>query len=182
MRAVSSVGVLIGLAAGTIVFCQSTNAAQRTGPPRLEYHAQAEFDQILRENSLFFNMLVSFSFTAGVAEPAWGCDVDNININLITRSVRDPQGRQIVRVRVAGVVRSNNNVELNVLDENGNLVGQGFYGYDSGQLTFYDWNGRTIIRGTSTLRATSSSMISAFLRGSRTSHKASSIRVSTAAP
>ena len=147
MRAASRVGILIGLAAGTIVFCQSTKAVQRTGPPRVEYHAQAEFDQILRENALFFNMLASFSFTAGVAEPAWGCDVDDININLITRAVRDPQGRQIVRARVAGVVRSNNNVELNVLDENGNLVGQGFYGYDSGQLTFYDWNGRTIITG-----------------------------------
>ncbi len=147
MSVTRGLGILIGMAAGTFTFCQSTKAAQMAGPPRVEYHSQADFDQILRENALFFNMLVSFSFTAGVAEPAWGCDVDDININLITRAVRDPQGHQIVRVRVAGVVRSNNNVELNVLDETGNLVGQGFYGYDSGQLTFYDWNGRTIITG-----------------------------------
>jgi len=122
-------------------------AAMKPHPPRVAYHSQAEFDQILRENALFFDMLVSFSFTASVADPAWGCDVKNINVNLITRAVRDPQGNQIVRVRVAGVVRSNNNVELNVLDENGVLVGQGFFGYGSGQLEFYDQNGRTIITG-----------------------------------
>jgi hypothetical protein len=121
--------------------------AEKPRPPRVEYHAQAEFDQILRENALFFDMLVSFSFTAGFADPAWGCNVKDININLLTRAVRDPQGHQIVRVRVAGAVRSNNNVELDILDENGNLVGQGFYGYDSGQLDFYDRNGRVIITG-----------------------------------
>ncbi len=142
-----SLGILIGLAGGAVAFCPPAGAAEKAGPPRVEYHAQAEFDQILRENALFFDMLVSFSFTAGVAEPAWSCGVENININLITRSVRDPQGHQIVRVRVAGVVRSNNNVELKLLDEEGNLVGQGFYGYESGQLNFYDWNGRTIITG-----------------------------------
>ena len=147
MSAVRSLGILIGMAASAVAFCASARAVEKPGPPRVEYHAQAEFDQILRENALFFDMLVSFSFTAGVAEPAWSCDVKNINLNLITRADRDPQGHQIVRVRVAGVVRSNNNVELNLLDEYGNLVGQGFYGYDSGQLNFYDWNGRTIITG-----------------------------------
>ncbi len=140
-------GMMIGLAVGIAACCPPATAAEKPRPRRVEYHSQPEFDQILRENALFFNMLVSFSLTAGSAEPAWRCDVKNINLNLISRAVRDPQGHQIVRVRVAGVVRSNNNVELNLLDEKGDLAGQGFYGYDSGQLNFYDWNGRTIITG-----------------------------------
>jgi hypothetical protein len=147
MKVIRITAAMIGLAVGGASCCPSSMAAVKPGPPRAEYHAQAEFDQILRENALFFDMLVSFSFTAGVADPVWSCDVKDININLITRAVRDPQGHQIVRVRVAGVVRSNNNVELNLLDENGSLVGQGFYGYDSGQLSFFDANGRTIITG-----------------------------------
>src|SRR5512137_2582697 len=116
MSAVRSLGILIAMAAGAVAFCAPARAVEKPAPPRVEYHAQVEFDQILRENALFFDMLVSFSFTAGVAEPAWGCDVKNINLNLITRADRDPQGHQSVRVRVAGVVRSNNNVELNLLD------------------------------------------------------------------
>ncbi len=116
-------------------------------PPRIEHHSEDEFDQVLRENALFFSILVSFSYTAAFAEPAWGVGVKNINLNLVTRAVRDPQGRQLVRVRVAGNVRSNNNVELDLLDENGSLVGKGFFGYYSGQLTFYDRESRAIIEG-----------------------------------
>jgi hypothetical protein len=147
VRSVGIFRILIGLSLSAVVSSPSARAAAKPHPPRVAYHSQAEFDQVLRENALFFDMLVSFSFTASVADPAWGCDVKNINVNLITRAVRDPQGNQIVRVRVAGVVRSNNNVELNVLDENGIIVGQGFFGYESGQLEFYDQNGRTIITG-----------------------------------
>ncbi len=116
-------------------------------PPRIEHHAEDEFNQALRENALFFSILVSFSFTAAFAEPAWDVGVKNINLNLVTRAVRDPQGRQLVRVRVAGNVRSNNNVELDLLDEKGSLVGKGFFGYYSGQLAFYDRESRAIIEG-----------------------------------
>jgi len=122
-------------------------AASRASPPRLEQHRREVFDQILRENALFFNILVSFSFTAAVAEPAWAIEVKNINLNLITREVRDAQGRQLVRVRLGGVVRKNNNVELDILNESGLLVGKSFFGYSSGQLEFYDRNARSIISG-----------------------------------
>ncbi len=122
-------------------------AAVKPQLTRREKSSPEEFNQALRENALFFGMLVTFSTTAATADPYWGLDVENINLNLLSREVRDAQGRQYVRVRVAGVVRKNNNVELDVLDGNGQLVGRGFLGYESGQITFYDHNGRTIIDG-----------------------------------
>ncbi len=115
--------------------------------PRLENSTSEEFAQALRENALFFSMLVSFSTTVSITEPFWGLDVVNINVNLLSRAGRDSQGRQYVRVRVAGVVRKNNNVELNVLDEQGQIVGKGFQGAESSQLSFYDRNGKVIVDG-----------------------------------
>ncbi len=132
------------LAAGAT---SSSSAAVNSLVPRLGKSSGEEFDQALRENALFFGMLVTFSTTAATADPYWGLDVENINLNLLSREVRDSQGRQYVRVRVAGVVRKNNNVELDVLDESGQLVGKGFLGYESGQITFYDHNGRAVIDG-----------------------------------
>src|SRR5262245_986405 len=116
-------------------------------PVRLEKHTSEAFDQILRENALFFNLLVTFSFTLAVAEPEWGVDVNNININLITRAIRDARGHQFVRVRVAGVVRKNHNVELDLLNDGGALVGKAFFGYSSGQITFFDRAHQAIING-----------------------------------
>jgi len=104
-------------------------------------------DHVLRENALFFNILVSFCITAANADPAWDVDVRDINLNLISREARDPLGRQMVRARIAGTVRNNNNVELRILDPEGALVGMGFLGYRSGQLAFYDRIGRAIIDG-----------------------------------
>jgi hypothetical protein len=121
-------------------------AAQRS-LPRLEKRDATEFNQILRENALFFHILVTFSLTAALADDDADVDLKDININLISRSLRTPQGRQIVRVRVAGAVRRNHNLELDLLDEDGNLAGKGFLGYDSGQLSFYDRNSREIISG-----------------------------------
>ncbi len=106
-----------------------------------------ELDQILRENALFFNILATFSLASGAADDAWDLDLKDINLNLLSRAVRDDRGRQFVRVRVAGAVRSNHNVELNLLDEQGRIVGKGFFGYYSGQLTFYDSADKAIIDG-----------------------------------
>src|SRR4030095_9850897 len=75
----------------------SHSAEQR--PARLEKHTSGAFDQILRANARFFNLLVTFSFTLAVADPEWGVGVRNINVNLITRAVRDVRGHQLVRVR-----------------------------------------------------------------------------------
>jgi hypothetical protein len=74
-------------------------------------------------------------------------NVKDINLNLLSREERDPSGRQWVRARVAGSVRNNNNVELKILDPDGVLVGMGFLGYRSGQLTFYDRIGRAVVEG-----------------------------------
>ncbi len=138
--------VLIFLLAGTCA-ASPPAAASNSVLPRVLVSNYTAFDQILRENAVFFSMLVSFSFTAAVADPAWGIDVSDISLNMITRSVRDAQGRQLIRVRVAGAVRKNNNVELNILNPRGELVGKGFFGYDSGQLTFFDRNDRPILEG-----------------------------------
>jgi hypothetical protein len=128
----------------------SVSAASRPAPPRVAQNSSGELDQILRENALFFNILVSFSYTLANSDPAWGLGVKNISVNLITRNVRDPNGRQMTRVRVAGVVRKNNNVELNILNPAGQLVGKGFYGFNSGQLIFFNPNDKPIITGYST--------------------------------
>lgn len=135
--------LLLVLASGVT----SVSSASKPTLPRVAQHSPEEFNQILRENALFFNILVSFSFTAAIADPVWGLNVKDININLITRDVRDAKGHQLIRVRVAGVVRKNNNVELNILNPQGDIVGKGFFGYNSGQLTFYAPNDRPIING-----------------------------------
>lgn len=122
-------------------------AASNCALPQSAQSNSAALNQILLENAAFFSMLVTFSYTAAIAEPAWGIDVTDINLNLITRAVRDAQGHQLIRVRVAGVVRKNNNVELNILNPKGELVGKGFFGFYSGQLTFYDPNDRPIVDG-----------------------------------
>jgi hypothetical protein len=132
---------------GAILSSSLLIAASRPEPLRLLDESETEFNQIMRENALFFNILVTFSFTASIADPAWGLNVGDININLISRSVRDAQGRQLLRARIGGVIRKNHNVELNILDPKGTLVGMGFFGYQSGQLTFYDKNGRAVIDG-----------------------------------
>lgn len=138
------------LAAGLLGLLVATGAAAgatRSDAPRKEAHNSARFDRVLRENAHFFGILVNFSLTAAISDPAWGVSVKDINLNFLSREVRDPQGRQIVRARVAGVVRKNNNVELNILDEKGVPVGRGFLGYDSGQLAFYTPEGKPIIDG-----------------------------------
>jgi hypothetical protein len=48
---------------------------------------------------------------------------------------------------VAGVVRKNHNVELDVLNEGGALVGKAFFGYSSGQITFFDRANQAVING-----------------------------------
>ncbi len=139
--------VILTLEVVSIGFTPTSQGASQLALPRLAKHTPEAFNQALRENALFFNMLVTLSFTAAIARPAWGLDVKDINVNLITRAVRDVRGRQLVRVRVAGVVRKNHNVELDILNENGTLVGKGFFGYESGQLTFYNGNSKAIISG-----------------------------------
>jgi hypothetical protein len=138
---------VLALAGLMLLFQGSGIGASRPELPRLEKHNPVEFNQILRENALFFQILVSFSYTAAVADDSWGVNVRDINLNLITREVRTPQGHQIVRARVAGTVRGNHNVELDLLNEAGVLVGKGFFGYESGQLSFYDRNSKEIISG-----------------------------------
>ena len=132
---------------GMILSSSLLIAGARPGPLRLLDQSEDAFNLIMRENALFFNILVTFSFTASIADPAWGLSVGDININLISRSVRDTQGRQLLRARIGGVIRKNHNVELDILNPKGVLVGKGFFGYRSGQLTFYDKNGRAIIDG-----------------------------------
>jgi hypothetical protein len=122
-------------------------AASRERRPVRTLRNPAPFDQILRENALFFNMLVSFSYTTALADRYWDLDLKDINVNLLTREVRDDRGHQFVRVRVGGAVRANHNVELNVLDDTGSLVGKGFLGFDSGQLAFYDRNDKPVVTG-----------------------------------
>jgi hypothetical protein len=122
-------------------------AASPSAPARVEKHSPESFDRVLSENALFFSLLVTFSTTAGISGPAWQVPIKNINVNLVTRLVHDSRGKQLVRVRVAGVVRKNNNVELDLLDPEGTLVGKSFFGYDSGQLTFFDPNQRAIVDG-----------------------------------
>jgi hypothetical protein len=139
------VAVII-LTALTGGFATASHSAE-SRPARLQKHTSEAFDQILRENALFFNLLVTFSFTLAVAEPEWGVGVTNINVNLITRAHRDPRGHQLVRVRVAGVVRKNHNVELDLLNNAGALVGKAFFGYSSGQITFFDRANHAIING-----------------------------------
>jgi hypothetical protein len=134
------------LTALTGAFVTASHSVEQR-PARLEKHTSGAFDQILRENALFFNLLVTFSFTLAVADPEWGVGVRNINVNLITRAVRDVRGHQLVRVRVAGVVRKNHNVELDVLNDGGALVGKAFFGYSSGQITFFDRANQAIING-----------------------------------
>jgi hypothetical protein len=135
--------ILTALTGGFVTASHSTEFRAA----RLEKHTSEAFDQILRENALFFNLLVTLSFTLAVADPAWGVGVNNINVNLITRAVRDARGHQLVRVRVAGVVRKNHNVELDVLNDGGALVGKAFFGYSSGQITFFDRANQAIING-----------------------------------
>ena len=140
--------ILCCLLAGLLLTADTTSGTSADRAlPRLEKHTSEDFDQILRENALFFDILVTFSFTVAIGGPAWGLRAKNINLNLITRALRDFQGRQIVRARVAGVVRKNNNVELDILNNAGVLVGKGFFGYESGQLSFYDRNDKPIISG-----------------------------------
>jgi len=123
------------------------SAAARPSPPVAAQSPSGDLDGILRENAVFFNILLSFSYTAAISDPYWGLRASDININLITREVRDPQGHQLIRVRVAGTVRKNNNVELNILNPDGEIVGRGFFGYDSGQIVYFDRNDRPIILG-----------------------------------
>jgi hypothetical protein len=132
--------ILTALTGGFVTASHSAESR----PARLQKHTSEAFDQILRENALFFNLLVTFSFTLAVAEPEWGVGVNNINVNLITRALRDPRGHQLVRVRVAGVVRKNHNVELDLLNNAGALVGKAFFGYSSGQITFFESAGLTL--------------------------------------
>ncbi len=137
----------IALSLAGILLLVPRPAAPETSLPHVVPNPAGPLDQILRENAVFFSILITFSFTAAVADPEWGVDVSDINLNLITREVRDAQGRQLIRVRVAGVVRKNNNVELNLLNLKGELVGKAFFGYDSGQLTFFDPNDKPIVDG-----------------------------------
>ena len=141
----SLLGLILVMAAAPGITVASV--ASKPTLPHIAQHTPEEFNQILRENALFFDILVSFSYTAAIAHPVWGVDVSDININLITRALRDAKGHQLIRVRVAGVVRKNNNVELNILNPSGRLVGKGFLGYRSGQLTFYDPNDKPIMNG-----------------------------------
>lgn len=140
-------GILAATVLGLLVATGAAAGASGGGLPRKEAHNSDRFDKVLRENAHFFGILVSFSLTAAISDPGWGVSVKDINLNLLSREVRDPQGRQYVRARVAGVVRKNNNVELNILDENGRLVGKGFLGFESGQLAFFTPEGKTIIDG-----------------------------------
>lgn len=140
-------GLVLAFVLATASGLTSASAASKPTLPHVAQHTPEEFNQILRENALFFNILVSFTYTAAIADPVWGLNVKDININLITRGVRDAKGHQLNRVRVAGIVRKNNNVELNILNPKGELVGKGFFGYNSGQLTFYAPNDRPIING-----------------------------------
>jgi hypothetical protein len=130
-----------------LLACASVARAASSIPPaRQEKHTPESFDRIFGENALFFSLLVTFSATAALSQ-ASGVSVKDINVNLITRAVRDARGNQLVRVRVAGTVRKNHNVELDLLDPAGVPVGKSFFGYYSGQLTFYDRNGKAIIDG-----------------------------------
>ena len=138
------VALWICLVAGA---CTPAEAASRTPSPVRTLRDSAPFDQVLRENALFFSILVSFSYTASFADHSWAVDLKDINVNLLTREVRDAQGHQFVRMRVAGTIQSNHNVELNLLDEKGSLVGKGFLGADSGQLTFFNRNDKPIVNG-----------------------------------
>ncbi len=143
-------GALSCLMLGVLMGLTSPLPARHEGqglPPRAAEGGGAFLGQVLRENALFFSLLTSFSFTAAMAKPAWNVSVRNINVNLISRQLRDEQGRQLVRVRIAGAVRRNNNVELNILDPAGAIVGKGFFGFGSGQVTFYDPDDRPIIDG-----------------------------------
>ena len=85
-------------------------AASSAAPARVEKHSPESFDRVISENALFFSLLATFSTTAAISGPAWQVPIKNINVNLITRLVHDSRGKQLVRVRVAGVVRKNNNV------------------------------------------------------------------------
>src|SRR5207247_6846060 len=126
--------------------CKCCSGCLLESPARQEKHTPESFDRILGENALFFSLLVTFSATAALSQVS-GVSIKDINVNLITRAVRDARGNQLVRVRVAGTVRKNHNVELDLLDPAGVLAGRSFFGYDSGQLTFYDRNGKAIADG-----------------------------------
>lgn len=101
----------------------------------------------LQENALFFSSLVGISLTTSFSEPLFGLKVENINLNLVTRERRDPQGKQLVVVRVAGTVRSNHNVELDLLNSSGDRVGRFFLGYRTGDLIVFNEKDEQIIRG-----------------------------------
>lgn len=102
---------------------------------------------VLQENALFFSILVGFSLTASVCEDLFGYEVDNINLNLLTRERRDSLGKQLVSIRIGGKVRSNRNVELDLLDAKGTPVGRFFFGNRSGDLIAFDLYDREILRG-----------------------------------
>jgi hypothetical protein len=55
--------------------------------PRDSRHLEGEaaLDQVLRENALFFNILVSFAISASEADPVWGVNVKDINLILLYR-------------------------------------------------------------------------------------------------
>lgn len=113
----------------------------------LNSEAAAQLGIVLQENALFFSTLTSIALTLSIADPIFDFHVENINLNLITRHARDAAGKQMVICRLAGVVRSNNNVEIDVLDSEGRQVGRMFYGFRSGDLLFYDAMNQLILRG-----------------------------------
>ena len=116
-------------------------------PKRVASEASGQPEYVLQENALFFSALTSIAVTLSISNPLFGFVVHDINLNLLTRHAQDAAGRQIVVCRLGGVVRSNNNVEMDVLDSDGSEVGRMFYGPRSGDLLFYDAFDQLIIRG-----------------------------------
>lgn len=125
----------------------SAQAASGTLPRRGDTAVDVQVDSILQENALYYSILTGIGITLSISDPIFGFDVDDINMNLITRSLRDKSGKQQVVFRLGGVVRSNNNVEMNLLDSKGLRLGRFFYGYRSGDLIFYDVDEQVIISG-----------------------------------
>ncbi len=115
-------------------------------PPQLTRPDPSQAE-VLRENGLFFSILTGICLSLSISEPAFGFRVEHVNLNLITRDRKDPQGRQQVVVRVGGVVRSNYNVEMDLLSPDGTPVGRFFYGSRSGDLIAFGPDGKEVIRG-----------------------------------